>query len=116
MMAQQGAEMERLSKLFLENPLENAESVFEALDHAAEQCGVHSFTASFVFLCWNTQELHERYRTKGIADEVFRNTMMDLNYKLAECWQVHGIWGTFGPRLGNRIFPRFSFWSRTSSI
>jgi len=95
LLEQQGAEMERLSALFMADPAENAGNVFEQLDKAAEACSIHSYTASYVFLCWNTQELRERYRAKGISDEVFRNTMMDLNYKLTECRHVHGIWGTF---------------------
>ena len=89
LLEQQGAEMERLSALFMADPAENAGNVFEQLDKAAEACSIHSYTASYVFLCWNTQELRERYRAKGISDEVFRNTMMDLNYKLTEC--RHGM-------------------------
>ena len=54
-----------------------------------------SYIASLVFLCWNTQELHERYRASGLSDEIFHDTMMDLHYKLAECKQVYGIWGVF---------------------
>lgn len=95
LMEQQGAEMDRLCALFLSDPNETAADAFEQLDKAAEACGVCSYTASFVFLCWNSQELHERYRAQGISDEVFHDTMMDLHYKLEECRHVHNIWGTF---------------------
>lgn len=95
LMAQQGDEMNRLCALFMSDPEENAAAAFEQLDKAAEACGVHSYTASFVFLAWNAQELHERYRAKGISDEIFRDTMTDLRYKLNECRHVHNVWGTF---------------------
>lgn len=80
---------------YMENPEENGGEVFERLDKLAEDCGIHSYTASLVFLCWNAQELHERYRVRGISDEIFHDTMMDLHYKLAECRNVYGIWGVF---------------------
>lgn len=80
---------------YMEDPVENGEKVFEQLDKIAEDCGIHSYTASLVFLCWNAQELHERYRARGLSEEIFHDTMMDLHYKLAECKQVYGIWGVF---------------------
>lgn len=95
MMEQQGAEMQRLCALFMADPQENAPAVFEQLDRVAEICDIHSYTASFVFFCWNAQGLHERYRAKGIPDEVFHDTILDLRYKLVECQQVYKIWGTF---------------------
>ena len=95
MMEKQGAEMQRLGALFMAAPKENAPSVFEQLDRIAEICGVHPYTASFVFLCWNVQDLQEHYRIKGISNEVFHDTILDLRYKLAECHEVHHVWGTF---------------------
>ena len=89
------AEMKRLCENFMENPAENAESVYKQLDQAAESCGIHSYTASFVFLCWNAQEMQKRYHDKGISKEIFHDTIMDLSYKLKECHQVYNIWGTF---------------------
>ena len=46
-----------------------------------------------VFCC--LPEIRRRYKQKGIPDEIFWNSMMDLRYKLDECRQVKGKWGTF---------------------
>ncbi len=95
LMEQHCAEMQHLCDKFMEDPAKNAESVFKQLDQAAEVCGIHTYTASFVFLCWNAQEMQKRYHDKGISEEIFHDTIMDLNYKLTECHQVYNIWGTF---------------------
>ena len=37
----------------------------------------------------------EKYIEKGLPEEIFRNTILDLRYKLEECREVYGICGSF---------------------
>lgn len=52
-------------------------------------------TVDFMFLLFCLRTLHERYIQKGYSEELFYDTMSDLKYKLIECRDVKGIWGTF---------------------
>lgn len=90
-----GEELGRLCRAFMDNLDGGTDEVYEQLDRLAEASGVHSYTASFVFLAWCAQELEQKYRERGISMEIFRETMMDLRCKLMECRTVRGIWGTF---------------------
>lgn len=52
-------------------------------------------TSDMVFLLLCIELLKERYAVEGLPEELLWNTMMDLRYKLMECMQIHGVWGTF---------------------
>ena len=54
-------------------------------------------TADMVFFLSCLPALRERYRANGLSEDLFRNTMEDLRWKLAECRRVRGLWGTFVP-------------------
>lgn len=41
------------------------------------------------------ERLRENYRAAGLTDELFWDTIADLKFKLIECYDVYGIWGTF---------------------
>ena len=56
---------------------------------------VHEYTADLMFLLDCTGYVQERYRTAGISDDIFVNTMTDIRYKLNECLRCKGIFGTF---------------------
>ena len=69
--------------------------IIESFAKSAELTGVHEYTVAFVtFLCF-TRHAREVYRERGISDEVYTATMMDLKYKLRECHAVKGVCGTF---------------------
>ena len=42
-----------------------------------------------------SRTLRRRYRERGIDDAVFLRSMLDLRYKLYECYEAYGIWGSF---------------------
>ena len=57
--------------------------------------GVHKYTAELLlFLCY-TQALQKHYENAGIPLDIYRNTVLDLKYKLDECKCVYGVWGSF---------------------
>jgi len=71
------------------------EKMEEQLKKLSEETETHEYTLSFYLLFISTKRLHEIYSEKGISEDIFFNTMMDLKYKLDECRALHGIWGTF---------------------
>ena len=61
----------------------------------SERAGVVHFTGKLLFYILMSQTLRERYRQRGIDDSVFKNSMLDLKYKVIECYEAYGIWGSF---------------------
>lgn len=57
--------------------------------------GVCDETIFFGFLLLCLDEIKNRYGRRGLSDELFYTTFADLKYKLLECRDVKGVWGTF---------------------
>ena len=73
---------------------ETTEEVESILAKVSDESGVHRYTVDMIFLLTGLEELCRRYRAKGYSEELFVDTMKDLTYKLRECRDVYGIWGT----------------------
>ena len=58
-------------------------------------CPVHEFHSQLIIHILFSRHLRELYEAKGISMEIYHNSMMDLKYKLYECKEVHGVWGSF---------------------
>lgn len=56
---------------------------------------VHRYTVDMLFLLGCSKQLREAFAQKEISDGVFLDTMCDLRFKLYECRETYGIWGTF---------------------
>ena len=67
----------------------------EILKPIYELTDVEPYCVDMVFLITSAQPLLYLYRSKGLSDELFYETMRDLLYKLRECREVYGIHGTF---------------------
>lgn len=65
------------------------------LDAIGEKYQIRNYTLHFVFLLSLTEQLHEKYRERGISDEIYFDTMNDLSCKLRECIECKGYPGTF---------------------
>lgn len=61
----------------------------------AEEIGEHVYTVYFVLLLNCTKPLLTEYRKKGISEDIYWNTLLDLKAKLLECKENFDIWGTF---------------------
>ena len=59
--------------------------------------GVKEYTLSFVVLVYAAEIMHNRYKEKGLPDELFWDTIMDLRYKFDECVDCKEVYGTFVP-------------------
>lgn len=62
---------------------------------AAERLKIHSYTAELLLFIGLSRYTREKYAERGIPEEIFRDTMLDLRYKLEECREVYGICGSF---------------------
>ena len=65
------------------------------MDALSERTGLHRHVVEFLFLALASERLRENYRAAGLTDELFWDTIADLKFKLIECHDVYGIWGTF---------------------
>lgn len=67
----------------------------EPLKAIASQSGVRQEITDMAFLVGCLPRMRERYRAERLPDEMFWNTARDLTYKLRECYDNCGVWGTF---------------------
>lgn len=57
--------------------------------------GIKEYTLDFVFLLRAAEVMHGLYKERGLSDELFNNTIMDLKYKYDECVKCKEVHGTF---------------------
>ena len=69
--------------------------ILEELNSLSQKMGVHSYTMHFLFYMYCSESLLAKYKSAGIPEDIFWNSMLDLNCKLFECHNMYGIWGTF---------------------
>lgn len=65
------------------------------LNQLADQLKVHPYSVHMLMLLYGGITLEETYKAQGYSQELFKDTMADLRYKLKECMDVYGIYGTF---------------------
>lgn len=77
------------------------ETVWEDLHIAAQEVGLHPFTADLLLLLSCLPEAKLLYEQDGISEEIYWDSMKDIRYKMTETHCVYGIWGVYcGPWLG----------------
>lgn len=64
-------------------------------EEAGKLAGVHPYTSGLLIFMCITKHLKELYDEKGISEEIYHESMLDLRYKLEECKLVKGIVGSF---------------------
>ena len=65
------------------------------LKNACSQERIPWETASLLFFICLTPQLFRHYEQSGLPAEICRASLEDLKWKLMECRQVYGVWGTF---------------------
>ena len=65
------------------------------LKQLAEKSGLHLYTVEMLHLLYCVERLKDIYQARGYSEELLKDSMADLRYKLEECKAVHGTWGTF---------------------
>lgn len=74
------------------------------LSEASRGTQLHEYTVHFLFYVCLSKDLKKRYQARQLPDSMFDGMMLDLKYKLTECRQVYGIWGTFVASWYPQIF------------
>ena len=63
--------------------------------NACNNVGVHPYTSGLLIFMCLSKHLKKLYLEKGISEEIYHNSMLDLRYKLEECKLVKNIIGSF---------------------
>ena len=83
--------------------LDYKETVLANAKRIAEVTALHPYTVDLlVFLCM-TKRLQALYVEKGLDLQIYRDSVLDLKWKLEECKALKGICGSFAAAW----FPRF---------
>ncbi len=70
----------------------------------AERSGIHPYSIWMLVLCLTAMRVREDLAKLRITGDVFYDTFTDLSYKLLECKEVYGVWGTFVASWYGRFF------------
>lgn len=82
----------------------SAELTYEAyLDVIAQETQIPRYTVNMLFFLQGADRMKKLYLEKGLDEEIYWNSLSDLKYKLIECKNLHGYYGTFAKNW----FPRF---------
>lgn len=76
----------------------------EIAETLAEKSGLPVPTVELLMQLQAAGPLKGIYEEKGYSEELYWDTMMDLQYKLLECREVYGIWGTVAARWQSGFF------------
>lgn len=61
----------------------------------AQLIEVSNYTTELLLFVALSRHTRELYLEKGISMQVFKDSMLDLRWKLFECHKLHGVWGSF---------------------
>lgn len=79
-------------------------SYLEQLQYISDKTGIHPYTTNMAVLLSAAEQLLLVYENQGFPQELMWNSLEDLRYKLWECHQMYGIWGTFVPHWFQRFY------------
>ncbi|MBQ7400255.1 MAG: DUF5596 domain-containing protein [Clostridia bacterium] len=85
-------ELRELEKLYFEKF--TCEELTARLQKLSENVGFHKFTIDMILFLCCCETLKKMYLEKGYSEEFFVHNMKDLTYKLKECKDTEGIYGT----------------------
>ncbi|MDD2214234.1 MAG: acyltransferase domain-containing protein [Oscillospiraceae bacterium] len=91
-----GQAFERLARRFLIGDYQDLEADLQAeLHQLTAPLAVTARRADMLLLLAAAKPLYLRYLGQGYGSQLYLASLRDLRYKLLECWQVKGDWGTF---------------------
>ena len=73
--------------------------------------GINEYEGDIIpFICYS-KRLKEYYDEQNLDDQMYRDVISDLTYKMIECKMIKGVWGTFVANWFRRFYDltRFSF-------
>lgn len=86
---------EALSSYEANIAMDYGEEIFKRTRKISELTGVHDYTVELlVFMCM-TRHLKAVYSERGLDLQIYKDSVLDLKWKLEECKAVKGICGSF---------------------
>ncbi len=61
----------------------------------SKRIGISEYTVDLLLFMLLTRALRRRYDECGFSEDMYRGAVLDLKWKLLECYGVKGVWGTF---------------------
>ena len=75
----------------------------DTLSVIAAETGINRYTLDMLFFLSCADRMRALYAEKGIDESIYWASLSDLKYKLIECKNLHGVYGSFTKNW----FPRF---------
>ncbi len=82
-------------KSYTENIEQDYTEFFAKQTEIAEKVNIHTYTLQMIYLILLTPRLHDLYVFNSYSEEMYNDAVLDLKWKLAECKQIHNVWGIF---------------------
>ena len=90
------AEFERILGVYEGNiKCDQYKELLVPAQNAGYLVGVHKYTSGLLIYMCMSKHLKKLYEERGINDQIFYDSMLDLRYKLEECKVVRGMVGSF---------------------
>lgn len=70
-------------------------AVFSNIDRIAFDTDIRPFTLDLIYLILLTPHLKILYKQRGISEDIYDMSVIDLKWKCIECYNVYGYYGTF---------------------
>ena len=83
--------------------LDFEEEILKRAKDISGAAGIHPYTADLLMFICLTKHLKRIYSEKGLDSAIYKNSVLDLKWKLEECKTLRGICGSFVAFW----FPRF---------
>jgi len=94
--AEAKAEFERILGVYESNiKCDQYKEILVPSQNAGYLANVHKYTSGLLIYMCMTKHLKKLYEERGINDQIFYDSMLDLRYKLEECKVVRGMVGSF---------------------
>jgi len=94
--AEAKAEFERILGVYESNiKCDQYKEILVPAQNAGYLANVHKYTSGLLIYMCMTKHLKKLYEERGINDQIFYDSMLDLRYKLEECKVVRGMVGSF---------------------
>ena len=94
--AEAKAEFERILGVYEANiKCDQYKEILVPAQNAGYLANVHKYTSGLLIDRCMTKHLKKLYEERGIHDQIFYDSMLDLRYKLEECKVVRGMVGSF---------------------
>lgn len=71
------------------------ERLLNTAEVISDTADIHKYTACLIIAVCLTEHMHNLYTERGISDEIWFDTVLDIRYKTEECMLVKNVCGIF---------------------